>query len=171
MTTKNTTSPKTVKSFCKKHGFEILKWEKPEPNCYGSYVIDTKNKDIKNANGKITINYSLENQCVFWYKDERLEFRGRKLADLVQKLDEFFDNIKAQSEAEEEKNQYWGRIGISFSKKIPFEELEVLSASPAEATAKMIEWLTQGVAQVNGDYYFPKALEENKDLPDSLPVE
>ena len=171
MTTKTTTSPKTVKSFCKKHGFEILKWEKPEPNCYGSYVIDTKNKDITKGSGKITVYYSLANECDFWYKGEYLKFRDLKLSDLVEKLDGFFDNIKAQSEAEEEENQYWGRIGISFSKKIPIEELEVLSASPAEATAKMIEWLTQGVAQVNGDYYFPKTLEENQELPDSLPVE
>lgn len=169
MTTKTTTSPKTVKSFCKKHGFEILKWEKPEPNCYGSYVVDTKNKGIRN--GKITIYYSLGNECDFWYKDEYLKFRGEKLADLIVKLDEFFDSIKVNSVSDEEEGQYWGRIGISFSKKIPFEELEVLSASPAEATAKMIEWLTQGVAQVNGDYYFPKTLEENQELPDSLPVE
>lgn len=99
----NVKKVKTVKALVKKHGFEILKWEKPEPQCYGTYRIDTHNNEISSSplygnGGIIEIWYSLDNQCKFWYRGEKKTFGGFTLYDMIEVLDEFFDEIKKVEE-------------------------------------------------------------------------
>ena len=86
----------------KKHGFEILEWEKPQAQCYGVYTIDTHNQEISSysngSNGIIKIWYSLANECEFWFRGENKIFRGFTLYDMIEEIDKFFDEIKKVEE-------------------------------------------------------------------------
>ena len=140
----NVKKVKTVKALVKKHGFEILKWEKPQPQCYGTYRIDTHNNEISSSplygnSGIIEIWYSLDNQCKFWYRGEKKTFGGFTLYDMIEVLDEFFDEIKKVEEG------------------LPFEQ-----EFPIPPTSEMTDVSSQREARYQKEYKL--------DIPDDMMI-
>lgn len=62
----------------------------------------------------------------------------------------------------EQNTHYWGRVGMSFSNTIPVSELVDLEDHPE----KVMQWLKGGLAEIDGETYFPEEYEPNQPITD-----
>lgn len=62
----------------------------------------------------------------------------------------------------EQNTHYWGRVGMTFSNTIRVSELVDLENN----SEKVIQWLKDGLAKIDGETYFPEEYEPNQPITD-----